>query len=175
MSSRSWQYVSLSTLAQYFAGPRKAKLPNYPPIKVTKSMKNVSKYQNASRILSNSFKTLDCVMGVQMVDFRCPRPAWQFWSLNGHSVSSSETDVINGMRKLTKQMYFHQLNDRKLFVAFISAKSEGLQLYSQTIKFENFKRYLEREFLGCISSLHNLLYFRSDDRDIVWKGKSRHI
>jgi hypothetical protein len=83
--------------------------------------------------------------------------------LNSRSVFSSETGVRNGI-KSEEHNYFHQLNGRKLFVVFISAMTEGVQLYNQVL--DNFKRHSKGNILKCI------LWFKGslssgDDQDIL--------
>ncbi len=70
------------------------------------------------------------------IDYRCADGRFQQSAcgvtiLNNRSVSSSETGVIETGWKAGKHTHFHQLNSRKLLTVFNTAKSEGLQLYSQ--------------------------------------------
>jgi hypothetical protein len=52
--------------------------------------------------------------------------------LNSCYVTSSETEVRNGIKKEAKKhTNFHQLNSKKLFVVYNSAVSEGVHAYSQ--------------------------------------------
>jgi hypothetical protein len=74
---------------------------------------------------------------VLVIDFllSAGRVTYELTILNGLLVSFSETVVINAINKAEKHMYFHHLNERKLWVIFYSAISERLQLYSQSQNF----------------------------------------
>jgi hypothetical protein len=69
-----------------------------------------------------------------MVDFSLSARGVMMTILNGRAVSSSETEVRNVMKR-RKHMYFHQLNGRKLLVAFNSAISKELQVTKCTARF----------------------------------------
>jgi hypothetical protein len=58
--------------------------------------------------------------------------------LNSISVSSSETDVRNGIKSWREQL-ISLLNSRKLLVVFKSAIHEGLLLHSQIYNLTNSK------------------------------------
>jgi hypothetical protein len=60
---------------------------------------------------------------MQMVDFWLSARGVTILNVNGFSVSSSETEVRNRLKR-GKHPYFHQLNGRKLLVVFNSAMSE---------------------------------------------------
>jgi hypothetical protein len=64
-------------------------------------------------------------------DGRCWLSARGVTILNDCSVYSSETEVRNRIQSWKTHGTFRQLNDRKLLVVFVSAKSGELQLYSQ--------------------------------------------